>query len=224
MIPFLIAVVPVAIVYGFAVTESIVDNIIGLSGSWIVLGGASQLSIIDSIDSNASAGLTIATATMINLRFALYSAALAPTYARYPLIQRVWLTYTLTDQGAALVMAHDETDPDDRAGLAYALVACTAITSTWWVATILGAALGATIPDNIDMAFAMPLMFIVLAIPTLKDRPSLVAGLVGAGVALAAKDLPQGANIVIGGLAGIMAGRAVQIHTDSGADPTRSRR
>lgn len=209
-VPFLVAISPFALVYGVAVADSEIDDVLGLSASWLVLAGAAQLSLLDSFAAGSSAGLAIATALMINLRFALYSAALAPTYATFPLAQRLWLQYGMTDQAAALALADFESDRDSSQRLAYAMTATTAVVFTWWAMTIIGATLGATIPESIDIGFAMPLMFLLLALPALKDKPSVLAGAVAATVAVVSKDLPQGANIVVGGLAGIAAGAVAQ--------------
>ena len=211
VVPFVVAMAPFALVYGVAVADSSVNNVVGVSASWLMFAGAAQLSVLDSIDAGAAAWLTIATAVLINLRFGLYSAALAPAYSQYPLPKRMWLVYGMADQVAALVMVDRDPDEQPDAKLAYAMTCTTIIVCTWWVVSILGATVGATIPDGVDIGFAMPLMFLMLALPALRDRPSMVAGAVGATAAVVSKDLPQGANIVVGGLLGISAGRVAQL-------------
>ena len=81
--------------------------------------------------------------------------------------------------------------------------------AAWWVGSAVGIAFGGTIPDSWQIQFAFPLMFIALLVPTLRNRPAIMAALVGAAVTLAAKDLPNGLNVCLGAVAGVTAGSLV---------------
>jgi hypothetical protein len=55
----------------------------------------------------------------------------------------------------------------------------------WTGATAIGAFAGAQVPPTWQLDFAVPLMFLALLIPSIRDRPGLVAALTGGGLALA---------------------------------------
>ncbi|MEZ5287839.1 MAG: AzlC family ABC transporter permease [Vicinamibacterales bacterium] len=208
-VPMAVATFPFGLAYGVGVTAAGIDPWAGAAASWTVLAGAAQLSMLSLIERDASWVVIVAAALVINLRFALYSVALAPAFRPFPARWRVGLPYLMTDQTAALSMRFfgDERDPVVRrwfflgAGLGIAVV--------WWVGTIVGLTLGAAIPSSIDIAFTVPLVFVVLVVPTLVDAPALTAAVAGGGVALASAGLPNGLNILAGAAAGVVAGAIV---------------
>jgi len=65
--------------------------------------------------------------------------------------------------------------------------------------TLAVALVGGSIPDSIDIGFAIPAMSIALLVSVLTDRIPVVA----AAVTVVASGLPNGANIIVGALAGI---------------------
>ena len=62
-----------------------------------------------------------------------------------------------------------------------------------------------------ELGFAVPLMFICLVVPSIRDRASLVAAGVGGAVSLVARDAPNSTGLLIGALAGVTAGMAVKL-------------
>jgi predicted branched-subunit amino acid permease len=209
-VPLAIAALPFGLVYGLAVQESTVNSFTGAAGSWIVLAGAAQLSMIDLIDSDATGMVVVGTALVINARMALYSATLAPAFAEFSPSSRILASYVLTDQSASLAIPEFErvSDPDHRRR--YYLGAGLSFASAWWFGTIVGLFAGSSIPDGAQIGLAIPLMFLALLVPNITTVPALAAALTGAAVTIATAGLPAGLNILIGALAGIAAGSAVR--------------
>jgi len=205
-VPMSVATFPFGLAYGVGVTATGIDRWIGASASWTVLAGAAQLSMLSLLESHATWIVVVVTALVINLRFALYSMALAPGFREFPARWRLCLPYLMTDQTAALSLRYFSANPDPVARRWYFLGTGLGVAAVWWAGTIAGVTLGGAIPDSIDIAFAVPLVFVVLLVPSLIDRPGLVAAAVGAGVSLAAASLPHGLNIVVGAGAGVAAG------------------
>lgn len=205
-VPLALAAIPFGLVYGVAVAESSVSAWVGGAASWVVLAGASQLSIVSLIDDGASWVIVVGTALVINARFALYSTALAPAFSGFPTRWRWALAYLLTDQSASLAMVHfaSERDPVRRrwwfvgAGVFFA--------SAWWLGTVIGILMGASLPEQLDIGFSVPAMFIALLVPILTARPAIVAAAVGAATTVVGAGLPSGLNVIVGALAGIAAG------------------
>ncbi|MGI9603735.1 MAG: AzlC family ABC transporter permease [Acidimicrobiales bacterium] len=207
--PLALAVLPFGLVFGVAVGASTIDQWVGVSASWFVLAGAAQLAMLDLIDNDAAWVVVVSTGLIINARFALYSAALAPAFAEFPRRWRFGLAYLLTDQAAAIGLQYFEHQPDPAARRWFFLGGAMSFATAWWVSTIVGVTVGSAIPDSLQIEFAVPVMFLALLVPTLRDRPSVVAAVVGASVAVLANPLPNGLNILMGAVAGIATGRAV---------------
>jgi predicted branched-subunit amino acid permease len=77
---------------------------------------------------------------------------------------------------------------------------------TWQVSTALGIFLGAAIPDSWSLEFALPLTFIAMVVPVLKNRPAIAAAISAGAVALAAHSLPYGLGLILAALVGIVVG------------------
>ena len=205
--PLIVAAFPFGLVYGVAVTQTEIDPWLGAAASVLVLAGAAQLSLLELIDS--AWPIAVGTAIVINLRFMLYSAALAPAFGEFPTRWRFGLPYLLTDQAASTSLTRFETVSDPGWRRRFYLASGLAFASAWWVGTVVGITFGADIPAAWEIGFALPLMFIALLVPPIRDRPALVAAAVGGATSLLTVGVPNGLNIVLGAVAGVVAGTLV---------------
>ena len=71
--------------------------------------------------------------------------------------------------------------------------------------------IGATIPSELQIGFAAPLMFIALAVPSVRDRASLIAAAVAFSVTIPARDAPMNTGLLIGAAAGIAFGMLAKL-------------
>jgi len=204
--PLLIAVVPFGLVFGIVAAGSEVGPWLGGATSFIIFAGAAQLATLQLFDAGAAGAVVIATALVINARHLMYSAALAPAFREFPKGARFALPYLLTDQAFAISIVRfgEVEDPVYRqwfftgAGLS--------LWVPWQIFTIAGIVLGAQIPASWSLDFAIPLMFVILLVPTIKGRPELIAAVLGATVAVVAAGAPYGLGLIIGALSGVAAG------------------
>lgn len=206
-LPIAIGIIPFGLVAGAAAVEAGYGVSGAVGFSVIVFAGASQLAAIDLLSGGSSIAIAVLTAWLINLRMVMYSAALAPWLGHVSTRRRTAAAYVLTDQAFALSVTHYGKDAPVEDRLRYYLGVAVPIWFYWQVTTVLGALLGSKIPDEIPLDFAIPLCFLVLLVPAMKDRPTVVAGVVGgAGAVLVAQAGLADAAIVLGALAGIAAG------------------
>jgi 4-azaleucine resistance transporter AzlC len=204
--PLVIAVIPFGLVFGVVAAGSEVGPWLGGATSFIIFAGAAQLATLQLIDAGAAGAVVIATALVINARHLMYSAALAPAFREFPKAARFALPYLLTDQAFAISIVRfgEVEDPVYRrwfftgAGLS--------LWVPWQIFTITGIVLGAQVPASWSLDFAIPLMFVILLIPTIKGRPELIAAVIGATVAVVAADAPYGLGLIVGAISGITAG------------------
>ena len=213
-VPLSLAVLPFGLVYGAVVAESSLSASVGAAASWIILAGAAQLTVVGLIDDQASWLVVIGAGLVINLRFSLYSAALAPSFSTFGRRWRYGLAYLMTDQATTLWLQHAEQEADPERRQWYNLGAGLTFVIGWWLGTVLGVVVGDLLPESLGIRFAVPAMFIALVMPSLTERPSWAAAAVGGCVAVVAAGLPSGLNVISGAVIGVAVGIVLQIRQD----------
>jgi 4-azaleucine resistance transporter AzlC len=208
--PLIIAVIPFGLVFGLVAAGSEVGPWLGGATSMIIFAGAAQLATLQLMDAGAVGAVVIATALTINARHLMYSAALAPAFREFPTAARFVLPYLLTDQAFAISAVRFGQIDDPVYRRWYFTGAGLGLWVTWQVFTIVGIVVGAQVPESWSLDFAIPLMFVILLVPTIKGRPELIAAVVGGGVAVAAAGAPYGLGLMIGAISGVIAGVATQ--------------
>lgn len=203
-VPLFVPAIPFGLVLGLAITESGLNQFVGWSSSWLIFGGAAQLTLISLLGSGAAVAAAIAAALVVNARHLMYSAALAPTFQRQPRWFR-WLgSYFLLDQTFALSALHLDDDPRDFR--TYYLTIGATFWIFWQITTLAGLFLGPVIPEEWNLEFAVPILFIGLIVLAIDKYPKLVAAVVGAGVTWLTAGLPNRSGLLVGAMVGILAG------------------
>lgn len=197
---------PFGLAYGATAVANGIGDVDGILASFVIVAGAAQIALVDLNGDAAAWYIAVATALVINLRFFLYSASLAPSFRDFSPGWRFGLPYLLTDQASVISIQEYETEPDPHYRRWFTLGAGVWFVVPWFIGTAIGVLAGGDIPDWVQIGFVVPLMFMALLVPTLTSRPKLVAALLGAGVAAAAQPLPDGVNIMLGALVGIAVG------------------
>jgi len=208
--PLSIAAIPFGLVIGIIAAGSPLGPVLGAASSVIIFAGAAQLATLQLVDAGAVALVVVATALVINARFVMYSAALAPSFREFPVVWRFALPYLMTDQAFALSITRfgDVTDPVYRRR--YYLGAGGMLWMVWQAATITGVVVGGRIPEAWALDFTVPLVFLVLLVPAVTKKPDLVAALVAGAIAVAAHGAPYGLGLIIAACSGIAAGVATR--------------
>lgn len=210
ILPLLVGVVPFGLIFGVTAAGSDVGGGLGYATSLIIFAGAAQLATVQLITDGAAAAVVIATALVINARHLMYSAALAPHFRELSPADRLVLPYVLTDQAFAVSISQYETQRTASYKRWFYVGAAVGLWVSWQITTSTGVVLGATIPEAWSLDFAIPLVFLALLIPGLRDRPSLIAAVVGGTVAVLANDVDYNLGLIIGALSGIAAGVAAE--------------
>lgn len=204
-LPILLGVAPFAMISGAAAVSVGLSAFEAVGMSFIVFAGASQLVVFQLMSAGSPWIIILLTAWVINLRFTMYSATLAPFLQRLPTWKKAPLAYMLSDQAFGVSMGRFVTDETVCRRWFYFGAALT-VWTTWQVSAITGALLGKLIPDSWGFEFAFPLSFMALMFGALRDRPSVIAALTGGVVAVLAKGLPYNLGLVLASLLGIAAG------------------
>lgn len=207
--PQLLGIVPFGLVIGVTASSAAIGTGLAASTSFLIFGGASQLAVLELTNEGAAAIVVILTGIVINVRHVMYSAVLAEPFRAFPTQWRFGLPYLLTDQAFAVSVTRyiDVEDPVYRRW--YFFGAGFALWFPWQVATAIGVLLGAEVPESWSLGFAVPLVFLVLLILAVKDRPGLVAAIVGGTTAVLARDVSYHLGLLVAAAAGVAAGVVV---------------
>ncbi len=209
--PILLGVVPFGLIAGIAAVSAGLTPFHGVGMSLIVFAGAAQLAALDLIGNAAPALVVIATALIINTRFVMYSASLAPYFQEASTPQKVAASYLLTDQAYAFsINRFTSRQEPTRVRMSYYLGAALTLWVTWQVSTAAGAFLGAAVPEAWSLDFAIPLVFIALLVPAIRDRADAGAAATAAILAVLLVGLPYNLGLPLAATAGIIAGIAVE--------------
>jgi predicted branched-subunit amino acid permease len=209
--------IPFGIAAGAAMGATSVDPIISILTSPIIFAGAAQIAAVQLLHVGAALGIVVLTVAVINARHLLYSAALAPHLADWSTPQRLGAAFLLADPVYALAAArYDTADAGGgtREKRAFYFGAGLTCLVGWTALLAVGIVAGGFIPEWVPFELAIPLTFLLLTLPLIKDNAGLVAAAVAGAVALAANTLPLGVGLMVGALAGVVAGVIVVNLTD----------
>ena len=219
--PLLVGGFPFGLIYGVLAVGAGVPTTLAQAMSSLVFAGSAQFIAIQLLRDGAPLLVILATAAVVNLRHVLYSASLAP-YEQH--LSRRWqalLAYLLTDETYAVMIARylDKRQPNRTYAHWYFLGIGLSLWITWQTSTAIGVFLGAQIPAAWSLDFAMPLTFIAIIIPAIKDRAIGATGFVAGAVALIALAMPLKLGLITAILAGILVGYALEQWLPGAAKP-----
>ena len=210
--PFLLVVVPFAVLFGVVATEAGLNIAEVMGFSVLVIAGAAQFTAIQLMIENAPVWTVLAASLGVNLRMAMYSASLQPHLGSAPLWQRAFIAYTNFDQSYAVSIVKYEEAPEWSVPrkAAYFCGAVSVIMPSWYAFTFVGAMTGEAIPDSLALDFAMPILFLAMVAPMLKTLAHLAAAIASVGFALLLAFLPSGIGLLFAALAAMAVGAEVE--------------
>ena len=208
--------IPFGLAAGAAMAQTSVDPALSILSSPILYAGAAQLVAIQLMDSGAGLFLVVFSVLIVNARHLLYSASLEPHIADWSRGQRLGGAFLLSDPVYAMAISRFERPGGAgarSAQLGYYFAAGVTNYLGWAILTTIGVLLGGFIPTWVPLELAIPLTFLLLLLPLIKDRAGLVAAAVGGLAAFIAHPLPFGSGLMVGAVAGLIAGGIVLART-----------
>jgi 4-azaleucine resistance transporter AzlC len=208
--PLLIGVFPFGMIYGALALNAGLSTLASQFMSSIVFAGSAQFVTAQLVHDSAPGFVIILTIAVVNLRHMLYSASLAPYLKNLSLKWKVLLSYLLTDEAYAPSILNYEKEGITSVSHWFLLGAGFSLWFIWQISTALGIFLGAAIPKEWPLDFALPLTFIAMVVPILKNRPMVAAAVSAGMVALLAFSLPYKLGIILAALTGIIVGTVLE--------------
>ena len=206
--PLLPAALPFGMMTGLTAAKVNFDALLGIGQSAIIFAGASQIAMSQLIGEKALPVMAVLTVLLINLRFAMYSASLSLHLRGLSNTKKSIVAYLLTDQAYALSLAHFSLHTDWPIEKKFRFYMANALTMwvVWMASTALGYYLGAGLPPSWGLEFGVPITFIALMVPGLRDSATIAAACVGGAIAVIAAPLPNNMGLFLAALCGIATG------------------
>jgi 4-azaleucine resistance transporter AzlC len=211
-LPFVLTAAPFGFLFGLVGTEAGLNLLEVMSMAVLVIAGAAQFTALAQMQDAAPVLLVVVAALAVNLRMAIYSAALAPHLGAAPLWQRAVAAYILVDNAYATGIAEFERRPDQPVAtkMAYYFAAALPVWIAWYASTLAGALLGGNVPPEYGLDFAVPIAFLAILAPMLKTLAHLAAALTSLVVALALVAMPYNTELLVAAALAMMAGAEVE--------------
>ncbi|WP_272008055.1 AzlC family ABC transporter permease [Roseovarius sp. ZX-A-9] len=211
-LPFIIILAPFGVLFGVVATEAGLDIVEALVMSTLALAGAAQFTALQLLTEHVPTVIVVAAALTVNLRLAMYSAALTPHLGSASLPVRLAVAYCVVDQTYACSVSAFEENPHWtlRQRLAFYFGAATPIMPNWIVFTGVGALVGEAIPPELALDFAVPITFIALVVPMMRTGAHRAAALTGIVASLLLTWLPYSLGIIVSGMIGMAVGAEIE--------------
>ena len=210
MLPLLLGVIPFGLVFGVLGVASGLTETQTILMSSIIFAGASQV-VFAQLWAAGSAYLVVGSSVaLINLRHVLYSVAVSEHLKKLSFKWRIILAYLLTDEAFAVSIKRFNTDGDSRPVHFFMFGAGSALWIAWQISTVVGVIAGSTIPENWELSFAIPLTFIAVLVPLLKNFPTIICALTSSLISICAQSLPWNSWILVAAFGGILLGALIE--------------
>ena len=202
----LLGVAPFGVIYGVVALQSGISPLAAVLMSSVVFAGSAQFLLAQLVGAGAPVLLLIGAVGLINLRHALYSASVAPVLHTLPRRWKLLLAYLLTDEAYAAAIPHLLAEPRSPQAHWILFGSGFALWAGWQLSTLAGVLIGAQLPPDLGLDFALPLTFIAIVVPLIDSRARLIAALTAAGVAVLLVTLPYKTGLFAAALSGLGAG------------------
>jgi len=211
--PFILIVVPYSMLFGVVARDAGLDVVQTMSMSVLVIAGASQFTALALLQDQAPVFIALLAALAVNLRMAMYSAALVPYVGHARLGTRAVMAYLMVDQAFAVAVKTYEDHPDMRPDtrVAYYFGCMMLICPFWYGCTLLGALVGQAIPAGYMLDFAVPVCFIALTAPLLRSLPHILAALASCVAAIAFAWVPWSLGLLVAAAIAMVVGAQAEL-------------
>jgi predicted branched-subunit amino acid permease len=209
--PTLMAMFSWGLVTGVAMSKSVLSVPQAVGMSLLVYAGSSQLAVLPLVAAKLPIWTVLLTAAMVNTRFVIFSAGLAPHFSYLPLWRRLALGYFNGDVVYLLFQKKAFANGYVPGKEAYFWGMSLVSWVFWQVSSIAGILLASAVPDNWGLDLAGTLALVPLIVSAVISRSMLAAVAVAGIVAIIAIDLPYRLALPLAVFAAIAAGSIADV-------------
>lgn len=209
--PLVIGAIPFGIIFGTLAVKNGLSILATMGMSLFVFAGSAQFIAIGLLAIGTSIPIILVTTFIVNLRHLLYAANLLPHVRQFPHYWRGILAFALTDETFAVVA--NRIAKDKQVSRWYFFGSVSYMYVNWNICTAIGILIGESIPNiaNWGLEVAMPVTFIGMVIPYLKNKPMWAAVLMAGVISLIASPLPHKLGLMMATLAGVSTGIGLEL-------------
>jgi predicted branched-subunit amino acid permease len=197
---------PFALVCGVASVKAGLSTSAALALPALVFAGSSQAVLTQFLQSASSLWIAVLSGCVINLRMAVYSAALGPKVRQFSTGQRMAIAYFLVDGSFAMLQTRELAKPKDPHLIAYYAGLTLVFWTCWWLFCMVGIFAGNIVPASWQLEFAIPLSFIAILVSSVRNLPMAAAAAAGGAASIALFALPLKLGLIAACLLGLVAG------------------
>jgi predicted branched-subunit amino acid permease len=203
---------PFALVCGVAAVNAglVLPAALALPG--LVYGGSSQAVLTQFLQSASALWVAVLSGLVVNLRMAVYSAAMAPRLRHLSTPRRMLAAAFLVDNAFAFMQQRRQEKPKESENqlLAYYAGLTCILWPAWIAFCVIGSLAGSVIPASWQLDFAIPLAFIATLATSVRSMPMLAAAVAGGVASVVWFALPLKLGLIAACLAGLLAGLIVE--------------
>lgn len=204
--PTLMAIFSWGLVTGIAMSKSVLTLPQALGMSVAVYAGSSQLAVLPLFAAKLPVWTILLTAAMVNTRFVIFSAGLAPHFSYLPLWRRMLIGYFNGDIIYLLFQKKSFPVGFQPGKEAYFWGMAIASWASWQVSSVIGILLASLFPDNWGLGLAGTLVLLPIMVSAIVTRSTAVAVGIAGVVSLLAFDLPYRLALPLAVITAIVAG------------------
>lgn len=210
--PLVVGAAPFGLIFGAVAVNGGLSSQATAAMSAFVFAGSAQFVAAGLMATSAGIGIIILTTFVINLRHALYAVSLAPHMKRLPQYWLLPLGFWLTDESYLVTIErYNRTDPSPcKHWFFFGSAIFMYINWQFW--TLVGLRAGQAIPNPEvwGLDFALPVTFIGMLVPALRNRPVIASALVAGALSVAFHSLPNQLGLMIAALLAVSTGVFVE--------------
>lgn len=203
VLPIISGIIPFGAVMGSAFAEAKLSFAQAMLMNTSVYAGAAQLATTDLMKLNAAVLVVVTTGLIINMRFILYSAAMAPYLENAGPLAKFLTAFTLTDQSYATMTTNQDKFHHNSEATEFYLGTAACMFITWTSSVIAGFIFGNFAPAWLSLDYAVPLSFVALLMPSLKTRAHKGIALFSSLASLVMHGLPMRLGLIVTALLSI---------------------
>ncbi|WP_426189594.1 AzlC family ABC transporter permease [Massilia sp. DWR3-1-1] len=176
----------------------------------LVFAGSAQLASLPLIVAHAPIWVIFATALVVNLRFVIFSALMAPHFGHLPWKSRVAFGYVTGDMTVALFLQRFPSPAPAAGKLSYLKALVYPNWAAWQVGSVAGILLGSAVPAQWGLGFAGTLAILCITVPMVANKAVLAGVAVAALVSVLAFGLPYKLGLLVAVVAGMLTAMLVE--------------
>jgi len=208
--PTLFGIAAWGLVVGIAMVKVGLSVPQALGMTLLVFAGSAQLASLPLIVAHAPIWVIFATALVVNLRFVIFSALLAPHFAHLPWKTRFGLGYISGDMTVALFLQRFPSPASEAGKLSYLKALMYPNWAVWQVGSVTGILLGSTVPTQWGLGFAGTLAILCITVPMVAHKAVLAGVVVASAVSVLAFGFPYKLGLLAAVVAGMLTAMVVE--------------